>query len=98
MDSVVAVEPRQGLRCDVCWSGVQHKLTLPQPQHPLEAMHQIRSVQADKAPLLRQQKSHHILRQAGVKGGEGLIGQHQGRLLAQKTGQSNPLAFPSRKG
>ena len=52
-------------------------------------------MQADQTARQEKQGVENVFGEAGIKGGEGFVRQHEFRPLMQQTAQSHPLALPS---
>ena len=89
------VEPFQLIPMNGVWSRIDHQGTTTEPQNPIKPVYQIRSMQADQTARQEKQGVENVFGEAGIKGGEGFVRQHEFRLLMQQTAQSHPLALPS---
>ena len=77
------------------WSRIDHQGTTTEPQNPIKPMYQIRPMQADQTARQEKQGVENVFGEAGIKGGEWFVRQHEFRPLMQQTAQSHPLALPS---
>ena len=59
------------------WSRIDYQGTTTEPQNPIKPMNQIRPMQADQTARQHKQSVENVFGEAGIKGGEGFVRQHE---------------------